>query len=368
MTIDPLVLERLEAAGLLPPRASGRVALEGASADALRDGYRGALLGTAVGDALGRPAEGSRRHLGEAQRERFADFQPWHGWSGGPRGTITDDTQMTMCVAESLVATGGVLDPADLAERFVDWLPLGRGKGRTCVAACRALTDGVDWWESGVDGSAGNGAAMRAAPVGLARADDLDGLRRDAALSALITHYDPMAVVSAAAHAWLVARLVSMEPGTLDAEALVYDLCAAIADLHDPGAPDRDWQRRGRTDEPVRLVERIAEVPGTLGLSPEEACVHFYCGAFVLETLPMALWHFLASPDDPERAIVNAVLGGFDADTVASMTGAYVGAYLGESGLPERWRGDDLEFADELRASADALFTLVWGAGRPDEG
>lgn len=358
MTIESVILERLRADGMLPPPASGGVALAGASRAVLHDGFRGALAGTAIGDALGRPAEGSRHHLGESARARFSEFQPWHGWTGGPRGTITDDTQLTMCVGESLVATGGVLDPVDLARRFVAWLPVGRGKGRTCTAACRALADGVDWWESAVHDSAGNGAAMRVAPVGLAHLWDLDALRRDAALSAVITHFAPMAMVSAVAHAWLVARLVSTVPGELDPVGLVRDLCAVLADLGDDGLVERDWQRRGGTGAPVRLVDRIIEVPGKLSLSSEAACSYFYCGAFVLETLPMALWHFLSSPEDPERAIVDAVLGGFDADTVASMTGAYAGAYLGESGLPERWRGDDLEFADELRRLADALFAV----------
>jgi ADP-ribosylglycohydrolase len=85
----------------------------------------------------------------------------------------------------------------------------------------------------------------------------------------------------------------------------------------------------------------------------------FFCGAFVLESLPMALWQFLHAPEDPEEAIVNAVMGGYDADTVASMAGAYVGAYLGEDAFPDRWRGDDLEFADELRGLADQLFGLA---------
>jgi ADP-ribosylglycohydrolase len=52
-------------------------------------------------------------------------------------------------------------------------------------------------------------------------------------------------------------------------------------------------------------------------------------------------------------------MGGHDADTVASMTGAYSGAYLGEGAFPSRWTGNDLEFADELRALADRLLVLA---------
>jgi hypothetical protein len=63
---------------------------------------RGAMLGTAIGDALGRPAEGRHPAGLRGQEEAFRDFQPWGGHYSGPKGTITDDTQMTMCVAESL--------------------------------------------------------------------------------------------------------------------------------------------------------------------------------------------------------------------------------------------------------------------------
>jgi hypothetical protein len=63
---------------------------------------RGAMLGTAIGDALGRPAEGRHPAGLRGQEEAFRDFQAWYGYRSGPKGTITDDTQMTMCVAESL--------------------------------------------------------------------------------------------------------------------------------------------------------------------------------------------------------------------------------------------------------------------------
>ena len=73
----------------------------------------------------------------------------------------------------------------------------------------------------------------------------------------------------------------------------------------------------------------------------------------------MALWHFLPAPENPEEAVVSAVMAGHDADTVASMTGAYAGAYLGTHSFPSRWSGDDLEFADELRDLADRLLILA---------
>jgi ADP-ribosylglycohydrolase len=95
----------------------------------LRDRFRGCLLWGAVGDPLGRPVESkSPEHI----RARFGpegvrDYRKWHGWSDGPTGTITGDTQLTMEIAASLLATGGRFDPTDFAERLVRWLPIGRG-------------------------------------------------------------------------------------------------------------------------------------------------------------------------------------------------------------------------------------------------
>ena len=183
-------------AAVLPPATFGLPT--GSSADGLQDRFQGCLLGVAIGDALGRAGEGRSpdatvRHYGGPLRS----YQRWSGWTSGPTGTITDDTQMTLCIAESIIATGGV-EPADIGRRFVKWVDYGRGKGRACVEACLRLQAGISWHESGVD-SAGNGAAMRTAPIGLLRAHDLPRLRLDAGLACLITHAHPTAIASAIA-------------------------------------------------------------------------------------------------------------------------------------------------------------------------
>jgi ADP-ribosylglycohydrolase len=349
VTISPDILDRLHGRRLLPPPEPPDVpGVQRAEVSEAR--FRGAILGTAIGDALGRPAEGCRP---DEIREwgGIRDFLPWFGWEDGPLGTWTDDTQMTMCVAESLLAGGGRLDPDDLATRFVDWLPVGRGIGQTCRKAVTRLTEGVPWWEAGV-ASAGNGAAMRVAPVGLLHAGDLPALRHDAALSALVTHADPMAVSSAIAQAFIVGWCAQTEPGRLDIAELVEALAVVLCDVPDPGAAER---RPGSGDDPVRLVDRLCEVPGLVPADPDEAFGYLFNGAFVLESLPAALWCFLRSPEDAEQVLVTAVQGGYDADTVAAMAGAMVGAYLGDEAFPERWRGEDLEEVDRLRELALAL-------------
>lgn len=274
-------MEELSRTGLLPPAWSGDPATVGLVSDAgveRRSKYVGALLGGAVGDALGRPAEGLPRHEVRRRHGELRDFLAWSGWRSGPLGTFTDDTQMTLCVAECLIAAAGDIDPADLANRFVEWLPTGRGKGAATTAAVLRLRAGVGWEDAG-EPSAGNGAAMRVAPIGLSHLCDLDRLRRDAALSAVVTHAHPMAVASAVMQAFLTAWCVHRAPGSLDPEALASDLDAAVTDIHDPGEPGT-WPGAGV--HPIRLLDRMREAVSLRRLGPEQAFDRLYNGAFVL--------------------------------------------------------------------------------------
>src|ERR1700722_7870979 len=131
------------------------------------------LLGTAIGDALGMPFEGLKPEHPSLQawdgktflpsRERPPTYYGSHLSINA--GQYTDDTQMTLMVAQSLLEKKG-FDPDDLARCYVDWIASGRarGFGRTTQLAIQALQEGKHWSESGVPGSFGNGTAMRAAP------------------------------------------------------------------------------------------------------------------------------------------------------------------------------------------------------------
>jgi ADP-ribosylglycohydrolase len=202
----------------------------------LRDLFRGCLVWGAVGDALGRPAESRDPAQLKARfgPEGLREYVPWHGWRSGPKGTFTDDTQLTMATAESLLGTGGTLDPNDLARRFLAIAHI-RGIGHATARAIEALRSGIPWWEAGqADNSAGNGAAMRAAPVVLmnALASSPEGLVRDAVLSAVPTHPHPVgvaaAVTVAAGVAWCVrARLAGAVSFDLERKEARWPRCQA---------------------------------------------------------------------------------------------------------------------------------------------
>ena len=205
---------------------------------------------------------------------------------------------------------------------------------------------------------------MRAAPVGLANASDTAMLVHDATLSTVITHHDAMAVASAVAQAFLVARLVNTPFGTLDVTELMSELSILLDHIDDSGHPER---KPGASGHPVRLVDRILFVASNLAWPPDRLFAMTHNGAFVLESLPAAIWCFLRTPEDSERVIVTAANMGYDADTVAAMAGNLAGAYVGESRLPSRWLAG-LEYADGIRDVADGLLVLAGGTstGRED--
>lgn len=330
----------------------------------LRDRFRGALIGGAIRDALGRANEGV--WPSEARARRIRDYQSWRGHKGGPKGTITDDTQMTMWLAESLLEAGyrgeaaGVaklrqclLDPDDLARRFTRE-PI-RGIGQTVREFVRNYHDrGLPWDEAGVV-SAGNGTAMRAAPVGLVHFGDPYRIYRDSLLQSVVTHRDSMAIAAAACQAYATTRAAASPPGALASLASRLAFCADVAILLE-GLERPGYERRGGSGA-TSLYGRIGtELPRYLeeGKTPLDA---WYNGAYVLESLPCALWCFLASPEAFEQTLFTAVDAGHDADTVAAMACTLAGAYHGTTELPSRLL-DDLEYRDHLLGLADGLFDL----------
>ena len=314
---------------------------------ALRSRFRAALLGGAMGDALGRPAEGSRTpHFGPAWP--ITDYQRWPGYRSGRVGTITDDTQLTIVVAECLLANGW-LDPEDLARRLIAWLPGGRGKGAATTQAVQRLTAGIPWYLAGED-SAGNGAAMRAAPIGLLRRANAGQLRAEAVLSALPTHRNPMGVAGAVAMAAATAWLLGCHPGKWTPSALVAAIQAAIVGLETEPQPERRPPGRLTT-----LHDRLGELPALLEQPPEQVLSYLYNGAYVLESVPAALYCFMRSPDNMEQSLLLAANAGYDADSVAAMAGTLGGALGGEAALPQHLL-PELEYREKLLGLADGLW------------
>jgi ADP-ribosyl-[dinitrogen reductase] hydrolase len=295
--------------------------------DALRDRYRGVLVASAVGDALGATLEFLSR---EEVAERFGFHRDitGGGWLGLRPGEVTDDTQMACCIAHSLVACRGFV-ARDIAERFVAWYRSQPPDiGNTTRHALHLLAQGVSWEEAGMathhalrPNDASNGSLMRVAPVALF-ARGLAALNpRCSAESSRITHANPLCVAGSVALTASIAALLD-DPAA--------DLVAAAS--------------AASTDERVRACVREAagQNPATLDAS-----------GYVLATLQSAFWAVLTHAS-LEDVLVAAVNLGADADTTGAVAGALAGARWGYSAIPARWlavldRHDELvELADEL--------------------
>jgi ADP-ribosylglycohydrolase len=306
-----------------------------------------------MGDALGRPADGRSLDTIRARDGHLTDDHQGHGRRSGPMGTTADDTDVTTCVAECLVANG-FLDPEDLARRFVARLPTGRGNGWATTAAGERLRDGEPWYRA-AETSSGNGTARRAAPIGLVRWNDPARLQTEAILSTLPTPCEPMGVAGAVAMAAATAFVVARQPDAWTVEEFITAIQGAIAGLEPGPLPER-------REPPIlaSLHDRIGTIPGLLTRSPQEVFARLSNGAYVLESVPAALYCFLRSPEDVEEMLLLAVNTGYNTGSVAAMAGTLAGAMGGMEALPARLL-HQLEYRERLTELAGALYRLAMG-------
>lgn len=169
-------------------------------ADELRNRFEGSVLGLALGDAMGAPFEGG-------VFERLV----WRLIGSTRRGEMrwTDDTQMSLDLADSVIAVGGV-DPDDLARRFAESYRWSRGYGPGAAKLLKRIARGQDWRLANRsvfrDGSFGNGGAMRAPIIGLFYSQRTELLIDAARESARVTHAHPLGVEGAVLIASAVAE------------------------------------------------------------------------------------------------------------------------------------------------------------------
>ena len=173
------------------------------------DQFTGALIGCAVGDALGAPLEGRPRERIATMSGLTDGYRPFRHKKEVefPPGQYTDDTQLTLAIVKSLLNCGRV-DPADIAAEFVKLWESNEivGAGAVAHRAVGRLMEGIRWQDAAAaDDPPWNGAAMRIAPVGLWHYDDADQLARDVELASFVTHRHPLAVDGAIAVATAVA-------------------------------------------------------------------------------------------------------------------------------------------------------------------
>jgi len=284
----------------------------------LRDAFHGSLLGTAVGDALGRPVKGwsgarIARELGEIRN-----------MVGHPPGRTTEDTEMMIAVALWLLDDPGPLDGAALARRIQQSHDASRDYGRTTTDFLRHLRAGEGWETAGMHafarGSFGNGAAARIAPCALLFHRDREALERTAEASAAVTHCHPLGIAGAVLQARQIVRALEQRGSSLDAASFAVDLRS--------------------TTVSIEFRQKLRAVEACLARGVEASVVRdrLGCNGTALGSVPTALFCFLSRPESFEDAVAFAVNLGGETDSLGAMTGAIAGAYHGARAIPGRWR------------------------------
>lgn len=269
------------------------------------DRINGILYGVAVGDALGAPLEFMTSHEIKQKHGTVMDMIGG-GWLNVDPGEITDDTQMTIAVAEGIVESP--TDPVTaIGRRFIEWYRSGpKDVGGTCgqsilyaarVAETRTPTP-EEWYTAAYrthitssGRSAGNGSLMRTAypamyyrnpGIAILVANDVSRM----------THYDPQAAFACEIYTEMLHCMIKLNHGKK------YIRFTAASNNYDYTEP--------------RLT------------------------GYVVDSFATAL-HCILTTDSLEEALVKAVNLGGDADTVGAITGGLAGALYGYSAIPERW-------------------------------
>lgn len=280
------------------------------------DRARATLFGVAVGDALGATTE----FMTPAEiRDRYGVHREivGGGWLKLAPGQVTDDTEMTLCVARGIVGSGRwSLGP--IADHFARWLARGPADvGATCRRGIEEYREKGRLEAAPDERGAGNGAAMRVAPVALYTLGDEELLSRLAVEQARITHHHPLSDAA----------------------------CVSVGKMI----------QRGLIGAPLPVLRATAE---ELAARHPEFRLEGYDGessAYVVDTLRTVFDAFF-STDTFEDCVVKTVNRGGDADTTGSIAGAIAGALYGFDAIPRRWlQALDPNLREELSSLAKAL-------------
>ncbi len=293
----------------------------------LTDSITGSLLGTAVGDALGLPCEG----LSKSRLSRFFPRLNHHLFFFG-KGMISDDTEHTFMVAQSLICAGGNIEifKKQLAWRLRWWLlGLPAGIGYATLRAIIKLWLGFSPAKSGVF-SAGNGPAMRSAIIGVCYGDDISKLREFVKVSTRITHSDIKAEYGALAVAF-AAYLASQK-----IEICPQDYFNGLQSILNPEASDFLFlirQACQAADNQLSTEQFALQLGLSKGIT-----------GYIYHTVPVVIHTWLTHQADYKNGVLEIIGCGGDTDTTAAILGGIIGARVECAGIPQLWLNNLLEF------------------------
>lgn len=315
-----------------------------------RDRYRGALLGAAVGEILGRTSQGlSPRDIRELFGGIDQDSMPT-GWVGEGK-----ELAPPACLLLSrALLSARKLDPEGIASVYAKSRRLP-GAGHHAEFVRNLLDRGFPWFEAGASVPE-TAPSARVTPLALLRAADFRRLKMEAGIEAAVTHPHGAAIAGAIAQTAAIARVLHTPAGTLDVLGFARGLSHAVSGI------EADRSPRGKGGKPVPTLWRKLSTELTALLlrraEMEDVQEALGNGASVPEGVPFAWACFLRYPDDYAAAVLAAVNLGNEAEANGAMVGSLAGAYVGAAGIPEAFL-TGLSWREELEASADGLLALA---------
>ncbi len=292
----------------------------------MQDKFEGALVGLAVGDAVGTTLEFKPR----------GTFQPITDMQGGGpfrlnKGEWTDDTSMALCLTHSLLTKAG-FDPVDQMNRYCNWWRVGYMSstgdcfdiGGTVMSALDKYIEFSEPFSGSIDeDAAGNGSLMRLAPIPIFYSSNRELAIKYAGESSRTTHGTAECIDS--------CRLFT---------DLILEACVA---------PSKETVLEQSKYQPY--APKVIDIANGAFLS--KSYEELTGSGYVIESLESALWCFMNSNSFEEAILLSANIGN-DADTTAAICGQIAGAYYGFSGIPEKW-SSAIVMASEIRKWANDL-------------
>ena len=295
--------------------------------------FRGLLLGLAVGDSVGLPMEGI-----SASRIKKLNRGQWRHALFLGKGWCSDDTEHAFFVSQSLLKhpKNARKFSQRLAWQLRWWLlALPAGVGLATAKSILRLWVGFKPQNSGVF-SAGNGAAMRVAPIAAFFADEKQHFQHYIQASTVITHSDPKALTGALAVADCIRWVIQTESKQAP------DLSQWIPQLGKLAPLDEDWQALITTlKQGLQQQLSVKQFVESLGL--KEAVT-----GYVYHTVPVVLFAWHRHYGDFQQTLTSVWACGGDVDTTGAIVGAMAGVVTGEKAIPSDWLANLAEWPRDV--------------------
>jgi len=319
----------------------------------IRDKVVGMFVGVSIGDSLGRYCEGWAFEEVRSTFGRIESYIVPNGWPAGrKKGTTTDDTQLTLAVAQGLLASGGRPDIGAQVEAHVRaFHESTHGWGPTTYGAVKRLSQGVPWNLAGARGGRitglGNGCPMRISPAALLLVQGISGATEFIGSLCSMTHQTSVAVSAGLAQAFGLAYCLKTDAATFNPGEFV-EVVVNASRIGRAYFPDT------LTDDDI--TERLALCDQYADYPPDRCNAEIGGRSYVYCSLPFTYMFFLRNPTSVE-SLYDVASQGNDADTNASMAASLLGGLNGTAVFPTHL-AEELEAVDRLVKTANRLCDL----------